>query len=135
MNDQPLEQNINTLLDEITDFRSHAAKWYGKNTWKAALLIWASTLATLGATISAVTEHNWTAAIFSAFAAATVTLQNAFKYSQKARYYGRAITECDRLTRKVKLQLRSALDFDGILGAFDELRNDEGAEGDPNVKK
>jgi hypothetical protein len=126
VNDKPLDENVAALQKEIAAYRGECAHWWRFNQRIKILLIVLSVVASLGATISGVLLHPKTAAIFAACGAAVITFQGSFKTAEEAYKYGKALTECDRLTQKLSFQTKSPADFDGVLEAYHQLRAIEG---------
>jgi hypothetical protein len=83
-----------------------------------------------GGTIDGAWGEAHVAATFAALGAAVITARNSFKFAERTKFYGRAMTECDRLTRKLSYQTKTPVDFDGVAQALDDLRNQESAEGE-----
>jgi len=130
MNDRPLDVNIRELSSDIQNFHTDCKHWWRYNSWRKNVLLVLSIGLALGATVAGAWGKPHLAATFSAIGAAVITAQNSFKFGDQTKMYGRMMTECDRLNRKLSYQTRAAADFDGVAQAFDELRNREGAEGE-----
>jgi hypothetical protein len=125
MNDQPLDQNIASLTSDIEGYKAHCSHWWSFNSrWRIILLI-GSILFSAAATIAGAWNLGYMAATLSALGGAIIAAQNGFKFSDESRFYGRAVTECERLIQKLKFQTKVAADFDGVLDAFHTLRNQE----------
>jgi hypothetical protein len=125
LNNQPLDQNILSLMSDIEAYKAHCGHWWSFNSrWRIILLI-GSILLAAGATIAGAWNLGYIAATLSALGGAIIAAQNGFKFSDESRFYGRAITECERLIQKLKFQTKGPADFDGVLDAFHALRNQE----------
>jgi hypothetical protein len=129
MNDRPLDVNVRELATDIQRFRTLCEQWWKYNAWRKNTLLITSILLVLGATVAGVWGHSYTAATFSAISGAIISAQNSFKFAEHTTFYGRAMTECDRLSRKLSYQTKTPADFDSVADAFDRLRNSEGEEG------
>jgi hypothetical protein len=135
VNDHPLDVNIRELTEDIVRYRSRAAGWWSYNKRRAGALIGLSVLASFGATVAGILGYPHTAGIFAAVGASVIALQGAFKLGEKAYKYGQAMTECDRLIGKLRFQTKAPEDFDGVLAAFYQLRQQEGTEDNPTPVK
>lgn len=133
MDDKSLAENVAELLKDIAAYSLQCAHWWKFNQRIKNFLLFLSVLASLGATISGTIKHPATAAIFAACGAAVISLQGSFKTAEEAYKYGKALTECDRLIQKLKFQVKSPADFDGVLDAFHQLRALEGSK-DTQIK-
>src|ERR1035441_6327925 len=100
MNDRPLDVNVRELATDIQRFRTLCEQWWKYNAWRKNTLLITSILLVLGATVAGVWGHSYTAATFSAISGAIISAQNSFKFAEHTTFYGRAMTECDRLDRQ-----------------------------------
>jgi hypothetical protein len=95
MNNKPLEENIDELAADIKDFRSRSERWWKYNARRQNVLLVASIVFVLGATLSGVWGKSAAAATFSALGAAIIAAQNAFNFAEQTKLYGGAMTAAD----------------------------------------
>jgi hypothetical protein len=117
----------------LKNYEAHCSYLWGFNSrWRTTLVI-GSILLSAGATIAGAWNLDYVAATLAALRGAIIATENAFKFSDESTFYGRAITECERLIQKLKFQTNLPADFDGVLDAFHTLRNQENTAKSPKA--
>jgi hypothetical protein len=112
---------VEALRRNITRYKEQCGPWWHLHSRHKDWAFGLSLALSIGTAVAGIFNIGWIAGIFGVLNTAVITVQQSYRFVDKAWFYGRTLSECDRLLQALDV-VTSDAELKTIAESYNALR-------------